>query len=154
MASFGPFSSESSTRVDTRNTAFNTGFSEIGGAATSVNLDLGGKVKLGKGAILQPTFQLTDQGAINAAQELASASIKSVELLGSNLSSTLEAFAASIRAQGNDLIGAVTSANRASIEAVSSANRTEVENLGLAAIKWGALALGGWFVLRAIMGAK
>lgn len=67
----GPFSSESTTRVDTRNTAFNTGFSEVGGAATSVNLDLGGRIKVGKGGQVAPVINLTDHGAIASSRDFA-----------------------------------------------------------------------------------
>ncbi|MGH8224417.1 MAG: hypothetical protein ACREQZ_15730 [Woeseiaceae bacterium] len=51
--------------------AFNTGFSETG-QATSVNVNLAGKIKVGKRGILQPQVTLTDQGAIAASREFAS----------------------------------------------------------------------------------
>lgn len=146
----GPFSSESTTRLDNRNTAYNTGFSEVEGAATSVNLDLGGKIKIGKGGSLAPVLQFTDQGAIAAAQSISEKSIRSVELLGSNLTSVIESIAGAIRGQGEDVIAAVTSANKSAIGAVSEANRTEIENIGLAAIKWGALALAAYLAARAV----
>ena len=138
--------SPSSTTIATP-FAGNAGFSETG-QATSVNVNLSGKVKA-KGSI-QPVINLTDQGALNAALELSSKSIKSIELLGSTLSSALTGLGAQIRGQGNDLIEAVSSANRTSIDAVSSANRSEVENLGLTAIKFGTLALGAFFLFRAL----
>ncbi len=143
----GPFSSESTTRYEQTNTAQNVGFSEVGGAAQSVNVNLGGKYKTKGGAI---NVQLTDQGAVNAAMSAVDASIRSVEHLGSNLTGVIESIAAAIRGQGEDVIAAVTSANKSAIGAVSEANRTELENIGLAAIKWGALALAAYLAARAV----
>lgn len=116
--------------------SFGAGFSETG-QATSVNVNLSGKIKA-RGSI-SPVITLTDQGAIAKAQDLASQSIRSIELLGSNLNSLLTSFASELRAQGNDAIAAV-----------SEANRTELENIAVTVAKWGALALGGFFLLRAL----
>jgi hypothetical protein len=137
---FGPFSSESSSTVETTSTAFNQGFSEIGGAATSINLNIAGKKS--KGGI-SPVINLTDQGAIKAAQEISSASIRSVELFGSNLTQLFEELGNQLRGQGADAISAVTEANRG-----------EVENIALQAMKWGALALAVYLATRVLMGVK
>lgn len=134
---FGPFSSDSTTRVTTTSQAFNTGFSEIAGPATSVNVSLVG-AKVGKRGTLAPVINLTDQGALAAAQEISRQSLAGIELLGSRLEGALGAALAAVTGQG-----------REAIAAVESANRGEVENLGLAAIKWGALLGGGYFLARA-----
>lgn len=137
----GPFSSDSKTTVETTSTAQNTGFSEIGGPATSVNLVFGGKYKVGKGGAFSPIVNLTDQGALKAAVDLSNQSIHGIELLGGRLQDTLK-----------DALAAITGQNTQAIEAVGAANRTELENIGLTAIKWGAL-LGGGYLLARAMGA-
>lgn len=51
--------------------SFQTGFSEVGGAATGVNLNIAGKTKVGKGGTLQPIVNLSDHGAIASSREFA-----------------------------------------------------------------------------------
>jgi len=136
---FGPFSSESTTKVDTTSTAQNTGFSEIGGPATSVDFVFGGKYKIGKGGTFSPIVNLTDQGALAAALEMSNQSLRGIDLLGSRLEGALD-----------KALSAITGQGALAIDAVGSANRTELENLGLAAIKWGALLGGGYFLARAL----
>jgi len=60
---FGPFSSESKSSTTT--TTQNAGFSEIGGAATSLNITGGGKKSNQIVNVLT-----TDYGALAAAQDL------------------------------------------------------------------------------------
>lgn len=132
----GAFSSESTTRVDTRNTPFSSGFSEIAGPATTINLNLATGTK--SRSTLNPIINLTDQGALNAAMEISSQNLRGIELLGGRLE---DSFKAALLALAGQSTGA--------IDAVGAANRGEVENLGLAAIKWGALVAGGYFLLRA-----
>jgi len=52
--------------------SFNTGFSEVGGPATSLNVNFG---SIGKKANVHPTIQLTDQGAIASAERIAADAI-------------------------------------------------------------------------------
>lgn len=150
----GPFSSESTTRVDTRNTAYSTGFSEVSGPATSLNLDLGGKIRVGKGGTLQPLIQLTDQGALNAAVQVSKQAQESVAAFGGKLEGLLTKAIEAVTASSSRAAQAVQAQGSEAIEAVSSANRTETENLGLAAIKWGALVAGGFLLVRALGAMK
>lgn len=132
----GAFSSDSRTRVDTRNTPFSTGFSETSGPATSINLNIATGTK--SRSYVNPTINLTDQGALKAASDIAARSLDEVQSFGARLESALVKALAAVSAQSDT-----------AIEAVSSANRSETENIGLAAIKWGALVLGGFFLMRA-----
>lgn len=122
----GAFSSDSRTRVTTTSQAFNTGFSEIGGPATSLNLSLVG-AKVGKHGALAPVINLTDQGALNAAMELSSQSIRGIDLLGSRLEASFSA----------------------AVDAVQQAGRSETETIAMAAIKWGALIAAAYLAARA-----
>lgn len=138
---FGPFSSESRSSVSTVSTAFNTGFSDIAGPASSVNLNIASGKK--SKAPISAVVNLTDQGALKAASDIATRSLDEVQ-----------SFAARLEAALTSALAAVSAQSGTAIEAVSSANRSETENLGLAAIKWGTLALGGFFLMRALTGAK
>lgn len=133
---FGAFSSSSKTKVDTTSQAYNTGFSEIAGPATSVNFSLVG-TRIGKKATFAPTIALTDHGALARANEIAGASLFQVQ----NAVGALGGFF-------TQALGAVSASQSQAVEAVSSSNRTETENLGLAALKWGALAFGAYALAR------
>ena len=87
---------------------------------------------------------------MNAALDVASKSIKSVELFGGNVTSLVEGITAALADSGDRVVDAIAAANKTAIGAVSEANRTEIENLGLAAIKWGALALAAYLAARAV----
>jgi hypothetical protein len=118
----GLFSSKSSTQTET--TSQNAGFSEIGGSATSINLNLKDN--------RSGTVNVLDGGAITKAFDFAGAAqsqaLKQVELAG---------------AQSAALV-------KESIAAVSESARNETENVTLAAVKWGALALIAWAVAGAL----
>ncbi len=127
-----------SSRSSTLNapTAFNTGFSEIGGPATSVNVNLTG-AKVGKRGTLAPVINLTDQGALAKAAEISAQSQRSVQELGGTLADAIgRAFTAT------------QEATAASIAAVSESQRGEVENVSLSLVKWGALAAAAYFAAR------
>jgi len=126
--------------VETVSTAFNTGFSDIAGPATSINLNIAGKKAK---APISAVVNLTDQGALKAASDIATRSLDEVQ-----------SFAARLEAALTNALAALSAQSGTAIEAVSSANRSETENLGLAAIKWGTLALGGFFLMRALTGGK
>lgn len=116
-------------------TAFNTGFSEIGGPAYSVNLNVAGKV--GKRATVAPVINLTDQGALARAAEISAQSQRSVQELGGTLADAIaRAFSATQQSTA------------ASIAAVSESQRGEVENISLSLVKWGALAAAAYFAAR------
>lgn len=129
----GLFSSSSSSKQFT--TSQNQGFSEVAGPATGINVNIttGSKSR----SNVSPVINLTDQGAIARANELASASLFQVQ----NAVGALGGFL-------NQALGVVSASQSQVIEAVSSANRTETENLGLAALKWGALAFGVYALAR------
>lgn len=131
MAAF--LGSSSSTKQYTGSQA--AGFSEIAGPATSVNLSFQGKVS--KKATFAPQITLTDQGAIKEARAIAEQSGRQVELFAGTLASAL-----------GDAFAGIQSSTGQAIEAVSSSNRSETENLGLAALKWGALAFGAYALAR------
>lgn len=107
---FGPFSSESNSRTDT--TTQNAAFSEIGGAATSLN------VKAGKRSVVQALDGGAVAGALDLTRATTDAALRQVELAGS---------------RSADLV-------RESVAAVAEGARSETENVSLTAIKWGALA--------------
>lgn len=120
--SLGPFSSESRTEASpiTQSAAF----SEIGGAATSLNINSRGKRA---GA----TVNLLDGGAIQSSFAFASSAqaeaLRQVESAGARYDSTV----------------------REAIAAVSESARDDAENVTLTAIKWGAFALLGWAAFQA-----
>ena len=126
--------SSSSTPISSP-TSFGAGFSEVGGTVQPINVNISGKVKSKAG--VSPVINLTDHGAVAAAAKVSSESLKQVELIGTRLSATVD-----------KVLQAITASTKVSTEAVSSANRTETENLGLAAIKWGALVAGAFVLAR------
>lgn len=136
----GAFSSSSKTSVKTTSEAINTGFSEIAGQATSVNLSFAG-VSVGKKAAFKPVINLslTDQGALKTAVDISRASLSGIELLGGRLESAF-----------GGAVGAIAAQNERAIQAVVEGQRTELENIGLAGIKWGALVGGAYFLARAV----
>lgn len=133
----GAFSSESDTRVETTNTAFNQGFSEIGGAATSINLNITGKQKVGKGGSLVPTVNLTDHGALATAQGIVQSALAQLESFGATVGQAISGANANAGAAQAGALGLAT-----------EAGRSETENVTLNAIKWGALALVAYFIAR------
>lgn len=112
----GIFDSKSTT--SSRTTTQNAAFSEIGGSASSLNLDVQG----GKKGTTTTNVNVLDGGAIGQAFTFAagaqSEALKQVELAGS-------------RAAGMA---------KESLAAVSENARSETENVTLTAIKWGAVA--------------
>lgn len=118
----GMFSSESRSRVSTASQS--AGFSEVGGAAQSVNLNVGGKSRA--------TVTALDGGAIGQAFGFAagaqSAAFKQVELAG---------------AQSAALV-------RESVAAVTESARGDAENVTITAIKWGAVAFAAWALMGAL----
>lgn len=124
----------SSSRASSSQVSQGQGFSEIAGPATAINLN----ISAGKKSSVNPIINLTDQGAVRAAQGIAERSVQQVETLGVGLA---------------DLIGQAFSASQAAtsqaIGAAVESQRGEVENLGLAVAKWGALAAAVYFAARA-----
>jgi hypothetical protein len=121
----GLFDSTSSS--ETTNTSQNAGFSEIAGAASSLNLVTGKKTK-------NVTVNALDGGAIGSAfgfaGEALRESLKQVELAG-----------ASARGTTQD-----------TISALAAAARSEPENIAITLGKWALIAAIAYFGFRAIRG--
>jgi hypothetical protein len=101
----------SSAKSSSTPTSQNSAFSEIGGNASSLNLNLvGGKRSAN-------TINVLDGGAINSAFAFANESMRQVELAGGRASAEVSA----------------------AIKAVSENARSDSENFGSQAIKWGAI---------------
>lgn len=131
---FGPFSSESRTRVTTTSSAFNTGFSEIAGPATSINVNVTGG---GKKSATSTVINLTDQGAIKAAQSISEQSTRQVELFSGTVAEAIAGALAAVRGSSDSAVAAVLESQRG-----------EVENIGLSLVKWGALAFAVYALAR------
>lgn len=113
----GLFSSKSKSTTTNYTTTQNAGFSEIGGSALAL-----------QGSNNAVSF--SDQGAIQAATDIATQSLRQVELAGSNTRATVGE----------------------AVKAVTESARAETENIVLTAVKWGAIAFIGWFGIKAFKG--
>ena len=120
------FDSSSSARTDT--TTQNAAFSEIGGAATSLNIKAGGGKKS------HTTINALDGGAIAASFDFAKGAqteaLKQVELAGAGARALV----------------------KESIAAVSENARTESENVTITIVKWGVVAVVAYALFRAFKG--
>lgn len=135
--------SSSSNRYESNPNSMNAGFSEVNGAATNVSLNLGGKNKIKKGATLAPVVNLTDQGAINAAMAINDKAIRSIEQSSKAVTDVVKSVVRELRASGDKAVAGVVEAGRG-----------DVENISVTAIKYGALALAAFLVVRAFAGGK
>jgi len=103
---FGGGGKESRTTTTNTTIAQEAGFSEISGQALSVQGD-------------SNQVTLSDFGAISAARDIASESLRQVELAGSNTASTVSK----------------------AVQAVAESSRAETENIVIQGAKWAALAV-------------
>lgn len=104
----------SSSKSSATNTSQNAAFSEVAGAASSLNVTGGGKKS-------NQVFNILDAGAVSGglslAQMVAGDAFKQVELAGNRASAQVSA----------------------ALDAVSANARSDSENFGQQAIKWGAI---------------
>lgn len=111
----GLFGGDSTSVTAPTTTTQNAGFSEVSGPAVAIQGE-GNRVSV------------TDQGAIDAARDIATRSLTSVERAGANQAAVV----------------------KDAIASAAESSREGVENIAVTGIKYGALALGVYAALVAV----